>query len=259
MGGPNVHERQVEQMDTKKIPGRRKRLDSKGKLVISRLSLHEQVADQVRQLIVSGALPAGEKIPVSDLAEQLGVSLTPLREALKVLAGEQLVELVTNRGARVAPLTVEDTRLLFEVIAGMESLAAGLAAQRITPGELQEIEEKHAKMREHHLAGELDQYFELNRDIHDLVVQAAKNPTLVQIRSQLAVRAERARYLSISSHEHRADSMEDHEGLMRALRARDADAAEKVWKLHLERSGEETCRVVAEWEDAGQKARAAAE
>jgi DNA-binding GntR family transcriptional regulator len=246
-------------MDNRKSPGRRKRLDSKGKLVISRLSLHEQVADQVRQLIVSGALPAGEKIPVSELAEQLGVSLTPLREALKVLAGEQLVELVTNRGARVAPLTVEDTRLLFEVIAGIESLAAELAAQRITPGELQEIEEKHAKMRQHHLAGELDPYFELNRDIHDLVVQAAKNPTLVQIRSQLAVRAERARYLSISSRHHRDESMEDHEGLMRALRARDPEAARKVWKLHLERSGDETCRVVQDWEDAGQKADTAAE
>lgn len=246
-------------MENKKNTTRRRRLDSNGKLVISRLSLHEQVADQVRQLIVSGALPAGEKIPVNDLAERLGVSLTPLREALKVLAGEHLVELVTNRGARVAPLTVEDTRQLFEVIAGIEAQAAELAAQRITAGELNEIEEKHARMRDHHLNGELDRYFELNRDIHDLVVQAAKNPTLVQIRSQLAVRAERARYVSISSREHRDESMEDHEGLMRALRDRDPEAARKIWKLHLERSGEETCRVVQEWENAAQAENAAAE
>ena len=228
-------------------PGRR--YDRKGKLIITRMSLHEQVINQLRRMIVTGELPAGEKIRVNDLAEDLQVSLTPLREALKVLAGEQLVELMPNRGARVAPLVVEDVRQLFDVIAGIEALAAELTAQRITEDELAQIEELHARMRQHHEAGERTPYFELNRQIHNLVVQFSRNPILAQTRAQLALRAERARYIAARSDTHRIAAMQDHEDLMEALRARDAETAHRVWRRHLTHSGAETCRLLRKWEE----------
>lgn len=228
-------------------PGRR--YDRKGKLIITRMSLHEQVINQLRRMIVTGELPAGEKIRINELAEDLEVSLTPLREALKVLAGEQLVELMPNRGARVAPMVVEEIRQLFEVIAGIEALAAELTAQRIADSELAQIEDKHARMRQHHEAGEKAPYFELNRQIHDMVVEFSGNPILVQTRAQLALRAERARYIAVASDAHRVEAMQDHEDLMVALRARDAETAHRVWRRHLASSGAETCRLLRLWEE----------
>jgi len=213
------------------------------------MSLHEQVIDKLRQMIVTGELPAGEKIRVNDLAEELEVSLTPLREALKVLAGEQLVELTPNRGARVAPLVLEEIKQVFEVIAGIEGLAAELTAQRITPEQLAQLEEMHARMRSYHDAGNKAAYFDLNRQIHDLLVEFAGNPILVQTRAQLALRAERARFIAVSSDAHRMEAMKDHDDLMAALRAHDAETAQQVWRRHLTSSGKEMCRVLELWED----------
>jgi DNA-binding GntR family transcriptional regulator len=234
-------------MKTKRADNPRRRVDSRGKVVISRLPLHERVAQQIRRLIVSGELPPGEKIRVAELAEDFDVSLTPLREALKVLAKENLVELTTNRGARVADISVESTRSLFEVISRLEALAAELAADRISADRLAQLEDLHTRMREHHEKGELAEYFELNRQIHDLVVSAANNPDLERVRTSLSAHVERARFLSAATTGHRDRSMADHEALMAALRAKDSEAARQVWQLHLERAGEETCRLVADW------------
>ncbi|WP_264212243.1 GntR family transcriptional regulator [Leisingera thetidis] len=235
-------------MDGKPAPKKRRGYNAQGKLTISRLSLHEQVVNQLREMIVSGILPTGEKIRFNELAEELQVSLTPLREALKVLAGEQLVELMPNRGARVAPITVAGTKELFEVIAGIEALAAELAAARITDEQLAGLEQLHQTMRGHHERGETAPYFELNREIHDNIVAFAGNETLQEMRAQLARRAERARFISVSSGPHRIEAMQDHDELMQALRARDAKAAHAVWRRHLLSSGEETCRILKNWE-----------
>ncbi|MDK3074996.1 GntR family transcriptional regulator [Sedimentitalea sp. JM2-8] len=234
-------------MKTRRTDHPRRRVDRRGKVAISRVPLHEQVADEIRHMIVSGELPPGEKIRVSELAEDLDVSLTPLREALKILDKDGLVELMTNRGARVSEISVEGTRSLFEVNSRIEALAAELAASRITEREMQTLEELHARMRDRHEAGDLPDYFDLNRQIHDLVVEAAKNPELARIRTGLAFHVERARFLSVASEGHRGKSMQDHERLMAALRLRDAAAAHDVWREHLERAGNETCRLVGLW------------
>lgn len=234
-------------MKTRKSDHPRRRVDRRGKVAISRVPLHEQVAGEIRHMIVSGDLPPGEKIRVSELAADLDVSLTPMREALKILDKDGLVELMTNRGARVSEISVEGTRSLFEVISRLEALAAELAARRITEAEMEELEDLHARMRERHEAGDLPAYFDLNRQIHDRVVAAAKNPDLARVRTSLAFHVERARFLSVATDAHRERSMQDHDRLMAALRQRDADAAHDVWEEHLERAGNETCRLVALW------------
>lgn len=236
-------------MKTRKTEHPRRRVTSRGKQVISRIPLHEQVAEEVRRMIITGTLAPGEKIRISELAEELDVSMTPMREALKILAKESLVELMANRGARVSEITVEGTRSQFEVISRLEALAAELAAERITEDELARLDGLHAQMVESHAASDLPGYFDCNLKIHNLVVEAAKNPDLTRVRTLLGFHVERARFLSVATQGHRAVSMEDHAKLMRALRARDPEAARDIWQAHLQRAGDEACRLVAQWQE----------
>jgi DNA-binding GntR family transcriptional regulator len=206
-------------------------------LAIPRRSLHGSVADHLRAMIIQGDLVAGEKVPAQALAQSLGVSITPLREALKVLAEEQLVELLPNRGARVLPFTADEAILLFEVIASLESLAAELAAARITNEHFGALEAMHAQMRIHFEARDKPPYFALNSRIHDEVLKAADNPVLVSAHAKLHVGATRGRYIAIIDQSRWDEAMSEHEDLMIALRERDGARAGKIWRRHLLRTG----------------------
>lgn len=197
-------------------------------------------------MIVTGELKEGEKVPVTALAAEFDVSLTPLREALKVLAEEQLLELTPNRGARVVPVTIQETRSLFEVMAGLEGTAAKLAAGRITAEQLASLEDLHTRMRKHYEAGEKEPYFRLNRAVHDAIVDYAGNSILSHLRSKLAVQAERLRFISVMDGALRAQAMQAHEDVMEALRDRDGDRAMAVWSQHLAAACVECCAVLSE-------------
>ncbi len=214
-----------------KIAGQRKRS-------ISRQSLHGQVADRLRDMVVHGELVPGEKVPVAALSQTLGVSLTPLREALKVLAEEGLVELAPNRGARVIPYTAEEAEALFEVIAGLESLAAELAANRMSNEDLANLEAAHKQMRSYFEEKERDQYFDINSHIHETIVRYSSNDILINTHSKLMVRANRGRYIAIVDPERWSEAMAEHEAVMEAFRARDAEHAGRIWRVHLLRSGQ---------------------
>lgn len=215
------------------------------KVKLTRLSLPAQVAETLREMIVTGELEAGEKVPIAQLAGQLDVSPTPLREALKVLAAEGLVELLPNRGARVASYTVEDARHLFEVIAGIESLAAELAAQRMTEAERAELDALHAEMRGHFERGEKAEYFELNSRIHVRIIELARNEVLAGVHAGLMVRANRGRFLAITDPERWREAMDEHEELMAALRGRDWQRAAGIWRTHLQHTGRAVCTALA--------------
>ncbi len=214
-----------------KISGQRKR-------TISRQSLHGQVADRLRDMVVHGELVPGEKVPVAALSQTLGVSLTPLREALKVLAEEGLVELTPNRGARVVPYTVEEAEALFEVIAGLESLAAELAARRMSNEDLAHLEKAHKQMRSYFEKEERDLYFEINSSIHLRIVRYSFNDILVNTHVKLMVRANRGRYIAIIDPERWREAIAEHEAVMEAFREREAERAGRVWRVHLLRSGQ---------------------
>ena len=214
-----------------KISGRRKR-------AISRQSLHGQVAERLRDMVVHGELTPGEKVPVAALSQTLGVSLTPLREALKVLAEEGLVELTPNRGARVIPYTANEAEALFEVIAGLESLAAELAAGRMSNDELAHLEESHNQMRSYFEAENRDLYFELNSHIHETIVKFSSNDILINTHAKLMVRANRGRYIAIIDPQRWREAMAEHEAVMEAFRQRDAEQARRIWRVHLLRSGQ---------------------
>ena len=206
-------------------------------LGIARHSLDRSIADHLREQIVKGELAPGARLNLPDLATALGVSTTPLREALKILAEEQIVEWPPGRGARVAPIRVDETQALFEVIASLEALAAERAAQRIAAPEQAELESLHARMRVHFEAGERGAYFELNSQIHDRILALAGNAVLREVHGRLQVRASRGRYLAIVDEARWGQAMQEHEELMIALRARNAARAHEIWRRHLIHTG----------------------
>lgn len=214
------------------------------KVALTRQPLNEQVAERLRTMIVNGEMEVGKKIPFTEIAEKLGVSLTPLREAIKVLAEEQLVELTPNRGARVLPVSVEETVALFEVIAELESLGAKLAAERMTEEERADLEEMHAEMREYYETDNLDAYFEMNSQIHAAIVANSHNPVLLHTHQKMNVRVARVRFIAVHENQRWAQAMQEHEDVMQAFRDKDADRAARIWRHHLLESGRVTIKLL---------------
>src|SRR6201986_5595708 len=118
----------------------------------------------------------------------LGISRTPLREAVKVLAAEGLVELLPNRGARVRQLSEQDLAELFDIMGGLEGLAGRLACERITDEEIAEIERLHYEMYGFYLHRDMHNYFHVNQLIHQKIVDASRNATLTSTYANFAGR-----------------------------------------------------------------------
>ena len=113
---------------------------------IERRALHEELADQLRRAIIHGELEPGTRISEKNLCEQFGVSRTPIREALKTLSAEGLVQLSQNRGATVTKLTRRDLEDAFPVMAALEALAGELAARKATPAQIERMQELQSRM-----------------------------------------------------------------------------------------------------------------
>ena len=198
-------------------------------------SLHEGLLDGVRALINEGDLLPGARVPERELCTRFKVSRTPLRECLKVLAAEGLVELLPNRGARVATLDNEHLVHLFEVIATLEAEGGRLACQRIGPAELAEVQGMHYRMYAHFLRQELPGYFALNQAIHTAIMRAAGNPVLAATHAGLAGRITRARYMSNRIRPDRWQAaMDEHNAILDALTRRDGDTLGPLLARHLQ-------------------------
>jgi DNA-binding GntR family transcriptional regulator len=200
---------------------------------IARPTLHEELVTRLRDLIVEGELGPGTRLNERVLCQRFGVSRTPLREAVKVMASEGLVELLPNRGAEVTALTDEGVQYLFEVIGALEGLAGELACQRIDESGLAEIRVLHYTMLMHHTRRELPEYFRCNQKIHEQIVAAAGNPVLAATYRSLSTRIRRARYVANHSQERWDHAVREHEQILEALAARDGAKLRDLLQLHL--------------------------
>ncbi len=200
---------------------------------IRRRSLHDELTERLRTLITRGDLAPGEKVPEKDLCEQFGVSRTPLREALKVLASEGIVTLRPNRGAMVSALTAEELEEVFPVMGALEALSGEIACRHITDREVQTIRKWHEAMVQHWKNGELQPYFRLNQRIHEAILEATRNDTLKSIYRGLSGRILSARYIANMSPARWAKAVEEHEAILKALDARDGAKLSKILKAHL--------------------------
>ena len=181
---------------------------------IQRQSLHLEVADNLRDMIVEGALLPGQRISEGDLCEQFGISRTPMREALKVLASEGLVEIKPNRGTRVSEITLEDIDELFEAVSGIERLCGELATEKLTESNLENLKNLHQRMTNHFKNGQRHDYFRLNQETHNLIVQLSGNSVLRDIHANIMIKVRRARYLAILSVERWEQSVQEHAGIL---------------------------------------------
>jgi len=200
---------------------------------IARRALHDEVVRRLRELIFEGDLAPGARIPERELCERFGISRTPLREALKVLASEGLVDLQHHRGALVSRLTPEAVDDMFQVMGALEALAGENACRRARDQDIADIESLHRQMLEHYRRQELSDYFQINQRIHERLIEAAGNPALTNIYRGLSVRIRRARYMANLSPERWKQAVAEHEQILVALRARDGQRLSRLLREHL--------------------------
>lgn len=212
---------------------------------ISPRPLHSEVADRLRDLIVQGELEPGDRLNERLLTERFGISRTPLREAIKMLASEGLVELLPNRGAVVTSITRASALDMFQVMGVLESLAGQLACERATEQDIAEITRLHETMRRHHKRRELNEYFRLNQEIHQRIVECAGNSELSNIYRRLSVRLRRARYMANYSKERWDSAMAEHEQILEALIQRHAKRLKSLLAAHLDNK----LKVIEDWLD----------
>lgn len=200
---------------------------------IQRRYLHDEVAERLRELILSGEMEPKERVNEIELCERFGISRTPLREAIKILATEGLLELLPNRGARVGSVSQAEIEEMIEVVAGLEATAAELACRTISEAEIDAIDAKTIVMAKACQRGDEVSYFTLNREIHEALMAAARNATLAGIYGNLSSRIQRMRYTAHKTPEQWSRAMDEHSRMVDLLRARDGEALGRLMRDHL--------------------------
>lgn len=202
---------------------------------IERLTLHEEVTNRLRDMIVQGLLAPGERIQEMALAQQLKVSRTPIRDALKVLTAEGLVQLLPLRGAEVRQFSAKDARDMLEVIALLEEYA-GLKACQASDARIEAVLALHEDMLKLYASRDRRAYFERNQQIHQALIALADNDSLSLTHDMLSKRMRSLRYSGNSSPENWAAALQDHEEMARALRQRDGQALSRAMGEHIRRT-----------------------
>lgn len=201
---------------------------------ITRKSLHAELVERLHNLIMDGTLAPGHKVPERDLCAQFGVSRTPMREALKVLAADGLILLEPNRGAWVSRLTIEELEEVFPVMAALEALSGELACKHIKDKEIKTVRKLHETMVGHFQNRNLGDYFRSNQAIHEIILEGARNATLATQHRALAARVKRARYLANMSEERWQRAVDEHVEILAALEARNGAQLSDILKRHME-------------------------
>jgi len=201
-------------------------------------ALYEEVAEQLRQRIFSRELEPGSWIDELKIAEEFGISRTPLREALKVLAAEGLVTMKVRRGAYVTEVSERDLADVYHLLALLESDAAGVAAERATPEQIAELKALHAELEAAARPGRVDRehFFAVNERFHMRLLAVADNRWRDQLVADLRKVMKLNRHNSLLKTGRIAESLAEHRALMAAIEARDPQAAVARMQAHF-RSG----------------------
>ena len=204
-----------------------------GPAQIIRHSLHESLVAPLREMILQGELRPGEKVPEEQLCERFGVSRTPIREALKVLAAEGVLQILPHRGAIVARITEGQIEELFPIMASLERLAGALACARATDADIARVRALHDKMMECFENGDEVDYLKHNRLIHESFFEIAGNVTLSAFYQQILTRIHACRFVVRKSREHWANAVSEHCEMIEALEARDGARLATLLEIHV--------------------------
>jgi DNA-binding GntR family transcriptional regulator len=202
--------------------------------VIVRAPLHVQVAERLRLLIDSGELAPGTRLNEIELCNTMGVSRTPLREAIRSLATEGLIELQPNRGAIVSIVSQEDVTEILPIMASLEGLGGRLAAMHMDQSKIAQVRKIHDQMISHYRNNEVAEYFETNRLIHELITEGSGNQTLVDTINSLSAKVRRARFTAQMTQKSWDKAVSEHEEMIASLEAQDPDRLEAILVQHIE-------------------------
>jgi DNA-binding GntR family transcriptional regulator len=200
---------------------------------IERRTLHDEVVSRLRAMLMDGRIAPGAKLNERELCERLRVSRTPVREAIKLLAAEGLVDLLPNRGAVAVKLDETDVVHIFEVLAALEGTSGELAARRLSDAELGEIKALHYDMLACFARRDLAGYYRINALIHAAINSAARNPLLTKIYRECNARAQSLRFRTNQNEAKWALAVKEHEQMIDALAARDAAGLRAIMIEHL--------------------------
>ncbi len=200
---------------------------------IARSALYEEVAELLRQRIYAHELSPGTWVDEQALAAGFGISRTPMREALKVLAAEGLVRLEPRRGCYVAELSEQDLDEIFPVMALLEGRVAFEAAAKASDADLARLTAIHEKLERHAAANDPDRFFEANQEFHSALQQIAGNRWLKQMIDDARKVIKLTRRDSLRLEGRLKQSLTEHRAILKALQARDPDGAGRTMHDHL--------------------------
>jgi DNA-binding GntR family transcriptional regulator len=200
---------------------------------INRASLSQQAVEELRRRIAANNLAPGQRLDEAALAGDLGISRTPLREALKMLSAEGLVEIRPRRGCYVAELGPADLEEIFPIMALLEGEVAREAALKGSAADLKRLDQLHASLERHAAEGDVDRYYEVNYVFHDALQAIAGNRWLQHVIGDLRKLLKLSRHRSLRLEGRLEESLGEHRALMKSLHGRDGDGAERVMKAHL--------------------------
>ncbi len=204
--------------------------------ITSFASLNPQVYQILRHAILTGELQPGERLVERKLAKQLGVSRTPVREAIRKLELEGLVKHLPNKGAVVVRMSPKDAWDIYNIRSVLEGLAARLAAKSITPDQLQRLEELVIEMEQMVENKDFERLNELHLEYNDIIYKAGRNNRLHQMITNLADYITCFTKVGYSVPGRVREATEEHRELLEAIKKGDGDAAERIGRKHIERS-----------------------
>jgi DNA-binding GntR family transcriptional regulator len=210
--------------------------------VLQQGPLHLNVSEALRDMIVSGDLVPGSKVREPELCERFGISRTPLREALKVLASEGLIQLMPRRGAYIAKITQLEIDEVFPIMAALEALAGELAPANMSDADIKAFRSLHEQMFAFHRAGQETEYLRLNREIHRRLFATAGNATLTALYEQLLVRIHAVRFVARKSAGQWQRAVDEHREMLAAIENRDGARLSRLLRSHLLQTATEIAR-----------------
>lgn len=198
--------------------------------------LREVVCETLRQAIRDGVFKPGERLMEVPLAEELGVSRTPVREAIRKLELEGFVVMIPHRGTYVADISLKDVTQVFEIRSALEELAAQLAAERITPDEIEFLERMLVEISTFMEEKNMDKVVEADINFHEVLYKASRNERLVEIIHNLREQTLRFRTMSMNQPGRLVKTWEEHRLLVEAIADRNPAQAREIARIHMEHS-----------------------
>jgi DNA-binding GntR family transcriptional regulator len=200
--------------------------------------LREVIFNTLREAIIVGELKPGERLMEVQLAEKMGVSRTPVREAIRKLELEGLVEMLPRKGARVADLSIKDIMDVLEVRATLDGLASALSAERITPDEIRELKHHHAQFISYVEKENLQGSIKKDVEFHDIIYRSSRNDKLIQISNNLREQVQRFRVIYIKDYSSTKELIKEHADICDAIINKDSATARERAQRHIKNQEE---------------------